>query len=102
MSGSVVPEPTVAEPEKKESDGKWKKRVLPIIFCLAVLFVGGYLIGKYVSSQNEIDPENVEKDAKTPVKEIVPSKHEDSLLEPGQEIKIPKLELKKKKPQAQE
>lgn len=24
MSGSVVPEPTVAEPEKKDSDGKWK------------------------------------------------------------------------------
>ena len=173
----VVAEPVVAEPEQKNSDGKWKKRVLPIIFCLAVLFIGGYLIGKYVSSQNEIDPENVEK---TPVKEIISAENEDSLsqaegtvsqqeqkndsisldqyeamdnrvrtgayriigtdhivivkpnddltrickrtigrgmecylevyngiasdslLKPGQEIKIPKLELKKKKPQAQE
>ena len=180
----VVAEPVVAEPEQKNSDGKWKKRVLPIIFCLAVLFIGGYLIGKYVSSQNEIDPENVEKtpvtDVKTPVKEIISAENEDSLsqaegtvsqqeqkndsisldqyeamdnrvrtgayriigtdhivivkpnddltrickrtigrgmecylevyngiasdslLKPGQEIKIPKLELKKKKPQAQE
>lgn len=175
----VVAEPVVAEPEQKDSDGKWKKWVLPIIFCFAVLFIGGYLIGKYVSSQNEIDPENVEKasvtDAKTPVKEIISVENEDSLsqaevteknesisldqyeamdnrvrtgayriigtdhieivkptddltrickrtigpgmecylevyngiasdslLEPGQEIKIPKLELKKKKPQVQE
>ena len=184
MSEPVVAEPVVAEPEQKNSDGKWKKRVLPIIFCLAVLFIGGYLIGKYVSSQNEIDPENVEKtpvtDVKTPVKEIISAENEDSLsqaegtvsqqeqkndsisldqyeamdnrvrtgayriigtdhivivkpnddltrickrtigrgmecylevyngiasdslLKPGQEIKIPKLELKKKKPQAQE
>lgn len=101
MSEPVDPEPVVAEPEietekdsdeakpagdepeQKDSDGKWKKRVLPIIFCFAVLFVGGYLIGKYVSSQNEIDPENVEKasvtDAETPVKKIISAENEDSL-----------------------
>lgn len=48
------------EMEVESSMFNWKKWLLPVIFCV-IVFVGGYLFGKFAKGQKEIIPEKVEQ-----------------------------------------
>ena len=50
----------IFEDDEDDSGFKWKKWLLPLVFCV-VVFAGGYLIGKYAKGQKETTPEKVEK-----------------------------------------